>query len=79
MLQWGFVYESQSSTDYRGFTVPFPTGCLGMVMSLDASTVGGHGGNFGLVTQILDRTTFIWSVGGSLSGGGYGYYLAWGA
>ena len=79
MLQWGFVYESQSSTDYRGFTVPFPTGCLGMVMSLDASTVGGHGGNFGLVTQILDRTKFSWSVGGSLSGGGYGYYLAWGA
>ena len=78
LLQWGYVYESQGATDYRGFNVPFPNTCFGMVMSLEASTQGGHTGNFGHVTQVIDRTKFIWSVGGSLSGGGYGYYWAWG-
>ena len=79
LLQWGYVYESQGTTDYRGFNVPFPSACFGMVMSIEAATQGGHGSGYGFVTQIIDRTKFIWSVGGSLSGGGYGFYLAWGS
>jgi len=78
LLQWGHVYESQSSTDYRSFNVPFPTACFGMVISLEAATVGGHAANLGLVTQVTDRTKFLWSVGGNLFGQGYGFYLAWG-
>ena len=79
LLQWGYVYESQGATDYRGFNVPFPSACFGMVMSIEAATQGGHASGFGYVTQVIDRTKFIWSVGGSLSGGGYGYYWAWGS
>ena len=79
MLQWGYVYESQSATDYRAFTIPFPGACLGMVMSVEAATQGGHNSGYGFVTQVIDRVKFIWSVGGSLGGGGYGYYLAWGS
>lgn len=78
LLQWGHVYESQGSTDYRSFNVPFPTACFGMVISLEAATVGGHAANLGLVTQVTDRTKFLWSVGGNLFGQGYGFYLAWG-
>ena len=48
-------------------------------MSIEAATQGGHASGFGYVTQVIDRTKFIWSVGGSLSGGGYGYYWAWGS
>lgn len=78
LLQWGYVGESQSAGDYRWYPVPFPNYCFGMVMSLEAATAGGHSNSLGMVTQITDRSKFIWSVGGSLSGGGYGYYLAWG-
>ena len=78
LLQWGHVYESQGATDYRSFNVPFPNACFGMVISLEAATVGGHGANLGLVTQVTDRTKFLWSVGGNLFGQGYGFYLAWG-
>ncbi len=78
VLQWGYVYESQSEVDYRAFTIPFPKACFGMVQTLEAATVGGLGTNMGLVSKVIDRTKFVWSVGGSAAGDGYGYFLAWG-
>jgi len=78
LLQWGYVSESQHATDYRAFTIPFPQTCHGIVMGLEASTAGGFGANFGVVTQIIDRTKFLWDAGGSWGGGGFAFYFAWG-
>ncbi|UVM65272.1 hypothetical protein LOY34_18280 [Pseudomonas sp. B21-009] len=78
IFQWGYVYESQSVTDYRPFTIPFPNNVFGMTMSIEAQTTGGHTNSLGHVVQVIGRNAFLWSVGGSLSGAGYGYYWAWG-
>lgn len=78
IFQWGYVYESQGGTDYRNFTIPFPNNAFGMNIAIEAATTGGHAGNYGHVVQVVNRNAFLWSVGGSLSGGGYGYYWAWG-
>ncbi|MNR25659.1 hypothetical protein D3C85_1428230 [compost metagenome] len=78
IFQWGYVYESQGSTDYRNFTIPFPNNAFGMNITIEAATTGGHAGSYGHVVQVVNRNAFLWSVGGSLGGAGYGYYWAWG-
>ncbi|MGF6591079.1 phage tail protein [Pseudomonas sp. 2835] len=78
IFQWGYVYESQSVTDYRPFTIPFPNNVFGMTMSIEAQTAGGHTNSLGYVVQVIGRNAFLWSVGGSLGGAGYGYFWAWG-
>lgn len=78
IIQWGYVAESQHGNDYRYFPIAFPNACFSLVQSIEASTTGGFGGNYGLVYQVVDRTKFVWSGGGTLSAGGYCSFIAMG-
>lgn len=76
IIQWGEVLESTSATDYKTFPIAFPNSAFVVLPQLNRSTPGGHSGNYGLVAEIIDKTKFIFSVGGTLGGGAYAYYVA---
>jgi hypothetical protein len=76
IIQWGTFTESTSSTDYKTFPIAFPNICYMATLQLNSSTPGGLGINVGTVIQIIDRTKFIWTGGGSYGGGGIAYVIA---
>ena len=75
-MQWATVTESTSGSNYATFPIAFPTACFSVVLQLNASTTGGLGVNVGTAVQVIDRTKFIWTAGGTYAGGGVAYMIA---
>lgn len=76
IIQWGYVSECASGTDYRTFPIAFPNNCFVCQVNLEISTTGGETANYGTVVNVVDKTKFVWNAAGSWTGGGFAFYIA---